>query len=360
MPHAVAMFEHGLNPHYFANPPALHLPAALPVRASSTGAATGVAARLRAAPRATSTRSPASPPRCSARARCGCCTATGARLFGRGVGPARGGDRGGRVPAGLLRPPGAQRRADARAADAVAAGHAPACCAKGARATTCSPASASAWPARASTPPGSCWCRCSPRSRRATWTARLRAPRARGGRDRAGRLRRRCAAFLIANPYAVLDYQSFHRELVHQSTLSAEAQGKLGAPRKGGLVYYLWSLTWGLGWVPALAALAGAVAVWRSRAPRLGWLLVPGAAAVPRVHGPAGPLLRALAAADLPDPVPARGVLRAARWPSELARVDSPQAARAPAQLAVICRAGACPPASWRAGRAHRRDGAPP
>jgi hypothetical protein len=81
-------------------------------------------------------------------------------------------------------------------------------------------------------------------------------------------------AFLIANPYAVLDYRSFHGQLVHQSTLSAEAQGKLGAPKHGGIAYYLWSLTWGLGWVPALAALGGALAVWRS-APRLGWLLVP-------------------------------------------------------------------------------------
>jgi 4-amino-4-deoxy-L-arabinose transferase-like glycosyltransferase len=81
-------------------------------------------------------------------------------------------------------------------------------------------------------------------------------------------------AFLVANPYAVLDYQSFHSELVHQSTLSAEAQGKLGAPREGGVFYYLWSLTWGLGWVPALAALGGALVVWR-REQRLGWLLVP-------------------------------------------------------------------------------------
>jgi hypothetical protein len=81
-------------------------------------------------------------------------------------------------------------------------------------------------------------------------------------------------AFLIANPYALLDYGSFHSELARQSTLSAEAQGKLGAPRGGGLVYYLWSLTWGLGWAPALAALGGAVTVWR-REPRLGWLLVP-------------------------------------------------------------------------------------
>ena len=81
-------------------------------------------------------------------------------------------------------------------------------------------------------------------------------------------------AFLIANPYAILDYTDFHAELIHQSTLSAEAQGKLGAPKDGGLAYYLWTLTWGLGWVPALAALGGAVSVWwRERA--LGWLLVP-------------------------------------------------------------------------------------
>jgi 4-amino-4-deoxy-L-arabinose transferase-like glycosyltransferase len=80
--------------------------------------------------------------------------------------------------------------------------------------------------------------------------------------------------FLIANPYAVFDYHAFHSELVHQSTQSAEAQGKLGAPKQGGILYYLWSLTWGLGWVPALAGLGGALTIWRSQ-PRLGWLLVP-------------------------------------------------------------------------------------
>jgi hypothetical protein len=83
-------------------------------------------------------------------------------------------------------------------------------------------------------------------------------------------------AFLIANPYALLDYRSFHSELIHQSTLSAESQGKLGAPKQGGVLYYLWSLTWGLGWIPALAALGGALTVWR-REQRLGWLLVPAA-----------------------------------------------------------------------------------
>jgi hypothetical protein len=107
----------------------------------------------------------------------------------------------------------------------------------------------------------------------------------RGDRAKAGRrtlagilIAGACAllAFLIANPYALLDYHSFHGELVHQSTLSAESQGKLGAPKEGGLVYYLWSFTWGLGWVPALAALGGALAVWRHER-RLGWLLVPAA-----------------------------------------------------------------------------------
>lgn len=81
-------------------------------------------------------------------------------------------------------------------------------------------------------------------------------------------------AFLLANPYALLDFQRFHSELIHQSSLSEEAQGKLGAPKQGGLVYYLWSFTWGLGWAPALAALGGAIAIWR-RTARIGWMLVP-------------------------------------------------------------------------------------
>jgi len=82
------------------------------------------------------------------------------------------------------------------------------------------------------------------------------------------------ASFFVANPFSVLDYSAFHHELVHQSTLSAESQGKLGAPHGGGLAYYLWTLTWGLGWLPALAALGGAIVVWR-RGARFGWMLVP-------------------------------------------------------------------------------------
>jgi hypothetical protein len=83
-------------------------------------------------------------------------------------------------------------------------------------------------------------------------------------------------SFLIANPYALLDFKLFYSELVHQSSLSDEAQGKLGAPKEIGIFYYLWSFSWGLGWVPALAALGGAITIWRRYA-RIGWLLVPAA-----------------------------------------------------------------------------------
>jgi hypothetical protein len=102
------------------------------------------------------------------------------------------------------------------------------------------------------------------------------APRARarvaGGLALAGAAA--LGSFLIANPYALLDFGAFQAELNHQSQLSGEAQGKLGAGHEGGVRYYLWSLTWGLGWVPALAALGGALSIWR-RDRRLGWLLVP-------------------------------------------------------------------------------------
>ncbi len=83
-------------------------------------------------------------------------------------------------------------------------------------------------------------------------------------------------SFLIANPYALLDFKLFYSELVHQSSLSDEAQGKLGAPKEIGIFYYLWSFSWGLGWLPALAALGGTITIWRRHA-RIGWLLVPAA-----------------------------------------------------------------------------------
>ena len=82
------------------------------------------------------------------------------------------------------------------------------------------------------------------------------------------------AAFVIADPYAVLDFHAFEQGLAHQSSLSGEARASSAPASESGFVYYLWTLTWGLGWVPAIAALAGAVMVWwRER--KLGWVLVP-------------------------------------------------------------------------------------
>ena len=84
-----------------------------------------------------------------------------------------------------------------------------------------------------------------------------RAPAAGARGARARRRARALALFVIANPYSVLDFHAFHAELAHQSSAAAEAHGKLGATHGGGILYYLWTFTWGLGWVPALAALGG-------------------------------------------------------------------------------------------------------
>jgi len=83
------------------------------------------------------------------------------------------------------------------------------------------------------------------------------------------------AAYLIANPYSLLDFHAFRAELELQSRYTEQSSASwLGGPRQGSLVYYLWSFTWGLGWIPALAALGGAVSIWR-RDGRVGWVLVP-------------------------------------------------------------------------------------
>jgi hypothetical protein len=65
------------------------------------------------------------------------------------------------------------------------------------------------------------------------------------------------AAFLIANPYALLDFATFRDGLRHQADASDDALGKLGLTQTSGFLYYLWTFTWGLGWVPLFAAIAG-------------------------------------------------------------------------------------------------------
>ncbi len=76
------------------------------------------------------------------------------------------------------------------------------------------------------------------------------------------------ASFLIANPYSLLDPSSFASGVSSQASLAAgQDPVKLGTRPGSGITYYLWTFTWGLGWGPALAAIAGALlAVMRRRA----------------------------------------------------------------------------------------------
>ena len=68
------------------------------------------------------------------------------------------------------------------------------------------------------------------------------------------------AAFTAANPYWILSWGEFKTGLTNQANLAAGAQQvKLGTPGGGGILYYLWSFTWGIGLGPTVAAAAGIV-----------------------------------------------------------------------------------------------------
>jgi hypothetical protein len=82
-------------------------------------------------------------------------------------------------------------------------------------------------------------------------------------------------AFLVANPYALLDFGAFRTGLGEQSAASRDGGGKLGLVEENGFLYYLGTATWGLGWIPALAALAGAVLLARRERRTALVLLVP-------------------------------------------------------------------------------------
>lgn len=63
-------------------------------------------------------------------------------------------------------------------------------------------------------------------------------------------------AFLVIDPYALIDFGAFRDGIHGQAGLSGA--GKLGQTQSSGILFYLGASTWGLGWIPALAALAGA------------------------------------------------------------------------------------------------------
>jgi hypothetical protein len=67
-------------------------------------------------------------------------------------------------------------------------------------------------------------------------------------------------AFVAANPHAVLSFSEFVSDVRKQQAATGDL-GKLGQSYGSGVHYYLWVLTWGLGWAPAIAAALGAIAL---------------------------------------------------------------------------------------------------
>ncbi len=84
-------------------------------------------------------------------------------------------------------------------------------------------------------------------------------------------------AFVLANPYAVLDFSAFGYGISSQASLAAgQDPVKLGTGPGSGLGYYLWTFTWGLGWGPTLAALGGTGLLFARRRVALALVLLPG------------------------------------------------------------------------------------
>src|SRR3954471_4319659 len=74
--------------------------------------------------------------------------------------------------------------------------------------------------------------------------------------------------FFVTNPYVFLDFSNAWHQLRGEAELAGKFK-KLGQEQYSGPGYYAQSLTWGLGWAPAIAMLAGLVvearrAAWRA------------------------------------------------------------------------------------------------
>ena len=83
-------------------------------------------------------------------------------------------------------------------------------------------------------------------------------------------------AFIAANPYSVLDWTAFHAGVTTQQALAGGSDPeKLGTTAASGTAFYVWTFTWGLGWAPAIAALAGSAMLVVRRRLALALVLLP-------------------------------------------------------------------------------------
>jgi 4-amino-4-deoxy-L-arabinose transferase-like glycosyltransferase len=145
-------------------------------------------------------------------------------------------------------------------------------------------------------------------------------------------------AFVIANPYAVLDFSAFQAGVATQQSLAGGAdQGKLGLTPVSGTAYYLWTFTWGLGWAPSLAALGGAALLLIRRRLALALVLLPAPIAFILFMGdqqrffgrwllPVFPIVALLGA---------YGLVSLARWLADSGRLALPAAAALITVLAI-------------------------
>ena len=114
-------------------------------------------------------------------------------------------------------------------------------------------------------------------------------------------------AFLVANPYAVLDFAAFRDGLQHQADAADDALGKLGLTQSNGLPVLPVDVHLGAGLGRRSSRPRSGVGLLVRRRPAARcscWCPAPILFVL--FMGTAGALLRALAAARLPDRLPAR------------------------------------------------------
>ncbi|WP_022928114.1 ArnT family glycosyltransferase [Patulibacter americanus] len=81
------------------------------------------------------------------------------------------------------------------------------------------------------------------------------------------------AAFVLSNPYVLIDPHEVLRAIEYQANWSGSGR-YVGEPMTNGFVFYTWAAGWGVGWAPLVAAVVGSLLL-AVRRPRIALLLLP-------------------------------------------------------------------------------------